>query len=263
MDRTSKNRLMMSVCLSLVTVALTGVLFNRLSAEDKKEPPVVKVVAPFGIVRGTTTTVVVRGLRLSEVTELRFPDLKTAPVFKIKTKGAAGADKVPVSMGGNTQIEVELTLATDARLGATPVIAIGPNGASEARQVLILDPEKTVPEKEPNDGFAQAQEITLGQTITGALATNQKTDVFRFMGTAGQKIKITALATKFGSPLDPFLMLHNADGQLLAEIDDHLELADPVLEFTLKKDGPYFLTIMDAHDLSSPVHAYVLLTQVP
>ena len=58
-------------------------------------------------------------------------------------------------------------------------------------------------------------------------------------------------------------MLHNADGQLLAEIDDHLELADPVLEFTLKKDGPYFLTIMDAHDLSSPVHAYVLLTQVP
>ena len=241
---------------------------GRLPAEDKKddknEPPVIKVVAPFGIVRGASSNVVIRGLKLGDVTELKFPDLKTAPVYKIKTKGAAsGADKVPAEKVGNTQIEVELTLATDAPLGATAVIAIGPNGKSEPRQILILDPDSTIAEKEPNDGFAQAQEISLGKTITGVLSPNQKTDVFRFSGKAGQKLKIAAQATKFGSPLDPFLMLHNADGQLLAEVDDHLEQSDPILEFTLKKDGPHFITIMDAHDLSSTVHAYVLLTQVP
>lgn len=251
------------VCLT--SIPLLGLAARALAqdkAEAKKEPPQVKVVAPFGLVRESTTTVVIRGLNLSDATEIRFPDLKPAPVIKIKSKGAApGADKVPVEKVGNTQIEVEITLPPGAPLRATPFIVVGPNGQSEAKQIVILDETKTVAEKEPNDSFGGAQDITLGQIITGILSPGQKTDVFRFAGKAGQKIRVEAQAIRFGSPLDPFLLLHNSDGQLLAEIDDGLEISDPVLEFTLLKDGMYFLTILDAHDLASPLHSYVLRTQ--
>lgn len=248
--------------LSLAATPLL-LLVGLLPAQEKKEPPQAKVVAPFGIVRGTTTTVIIRGLNLSDATEIRFPDLKPAPVIKIKSKGAApGADKVSVDKIGNTQLEVELTLPPDAPLRPVPFIIVGPSGQSEAKQILILDETKTVAEKEPNDGFAGAQEISLGQSITGILSPGQKSDVFRFTGQAGQKIRIEAQAVRFGSPLDPFLILNNADGQLLAEVDDGLEVSDPILEFTFAKDGAYFLTIRDAHDLASPVHAYVLRTKV-
>lgn len=251
------------ICLSCLPVlGLIGLVSAQDKTEAKKEPPQVKVVAPFGLVRETTTTVIIRGLNLSDVTELKFPELKPAPVFKIKSKGAApGADKVPLEKIGNTQLEVEITLPPGAPLKATPFIVVGPNGQSEAKQILVLDETKTIVEKEPNDGFAGAQPITLGQTITGILSPGQKTDVFKFDGKAGQKIRVESQAVRFGSPLDPFLLLHNSDGQLLMEIDDGLEASDPILEFTLQKDGSYFLTILDAHDFASPVHSYVLVTQ--
>ena len=251
------------LCLSLVP--LLGIV-RLSSAQDKaaakKEPPQIKIVAPFGLVREATTTIVIRGLNLSEITEIKFPELKPAPIYKIKSKGAApGADKVPIDKIGNTQVEVEITLPPGAPLKATPIVVVGPNGQSEAKQILVLDETKTIAEKEPNDGFAGAQQITLGQTITGILSPGQKTDVFKFDGKAGQKLRVESQTVRFGSPLDPFLMLHNADGQLLAEIDDGLEASDPILEFTFQKDGNYFLTILDAHEFASPVHAYVLVTQ--
>lgn len=262
-SKTRDTRIAAMVYLAFIPLlGLATRTFAQNKAEAQKEPPQVKVVAPFGLVRESTTTVIIRGLNLSEATEILFPDLKPAPVIKIKSKGAApGADKVPVEKVGNTQIEMEITLPPGAPLRATPFIVLGPHGQSEAKQILILDETNTVAEKEPNDGFAGAQDFTLGQTITGILAPGQKTDVFRFSAKAGQKIRVEAQAVRFGSPLDPFLLLHNSAGQLLAEIDDGLEVSDPVLEFTCLKDGHYFLTILDAHDLASPLHSYVLQTQ--
>lgn len=263
MNRLFSIRSCVRICLSSIAVlGLIGLVSAQNKTEAKKEPPQVKVVAPFGLMRETTTTVVIRGLNLSEVTEIKFPELKPAPVFKIKSKGAVpGADKLPIQKIGNTQLEVEITLPPGAPLKATPFFVVGPNGQSDAKQILVLDETKTIVEKEPNDGFAGAQPITLGQSITGILSPGQKTDVFKFDGKAGQKIRVESRAIRFGSPLDPFLLLHDSDGQLLTEIDDGLDASDPVLEFTLQKDGSYFLTIQDAHELASPLHSYVLVTQ--
>lgn len=247
-----------AVCLAATLVALAVSLSNRSQAEEKKEPPVVKAILPLGVVEGMTAPMLIRGFKLGEITDIKFPELKTAPVFKIKTKGAApAADKVPADKVGDTQIELDLTWPLDTPAGPTTLVVVGPNGQSEPRKLMILEAQTTVAEKEPNDGFSEAQEFTLGSTITGIVA-KQNTDVFRFAGKKGQRIKVEAIAAQLGSPLDPFLMLHNEDGQLLAEVDDGPTGGDPVLEFTLPKDGPYFITILDAHDLSSPVHAYLL-----
>jgi hypothetical protein len=236
-----------------------GLIPGLLAAEDKKEPPLIKVVTPLGIVPGTAASVTVRGFRLSDVTELRFLDLKTAPVINIKTKGAAKApDKVPPEKVGDSQVELELTLPADVAPGLIRFVAVTPQGQSEPHQLVVLDPTKAIAEKEPNDGFSTAQDVTLGQTVTGALAPGQNVDVYRITGKAGQKITIDVQAARLGSVLDPFLMLHNAQGQLLAEIDDGPDSADPILEFTLPVDGTYFVSLLDANDKESPLHVYLL-----
>ncbi len=249
----------MLICLVVSLSAFAGLVLGSLQADEKKEPPVIKAIAPLGIVDGTTAPLIIRGFRLADITDVKFPDLKTAPVFKIKSKGAApAAGKVPVEKVGDTQLEIEMTLPIDSPAGMTTFYVVGPNGKSEPRKLMILDSRNTITEKEPNDGFSEAQEFTLGQTITGILVTGQNTDVFRFTGQKGQRVKISAVATLLGSPLDPFILLHNADGKLLAEVDDATAGTDPTLEFTLLQDGPHFVTIRDAHEVSSPVHAYLL-----
>ncbi len=256
------NHLVSSVCLAASLSAFGSLLMGPVQGEEKKEPPVVKTIVPLGIADGMTVPLLIRGFKLTEITDLKFPELKTAPVFKIKSKGAAAAASMaPVEKVGDTQVEFDVTLPIDTPAGMTTFIVLGPNGQSEPRKLMILDSGKSVAEKEPNDGFSEAQEFTLGQTIIGNLAPKQNSDVFRFNGQKGQLVKIEAIARQLGSPLVPFLMLHDSNGRLLAEVDHDAAEGDPVLEFTLTKDDRYFITIQDAHDVSSPVHAYLLKTQ--
>lgn len=243
-----------------VIVGMCSLLVVR--AEEKTVPPVVKGTAPLGIVDGMTVPLLIRGFKLGEITELKFPQLKTSPVFRIKSKGAApGVQRVPTEKIGDTQVEVELTLPVDTPPGTTTFIVIGPKGQSEPRKLVVLESTKTVAEKEPNDGFGQAQEVTLGQTITGVLKGDQNADVFRFTAEAGQRVKIEVQAAQLGSLLNPFVLLHDADGQLLMEMDDGPNGTDPVLEITLPKTGRYFLSIRDADSTSSPIHAYLIRTR--
>jgi hypothetical protein len=228
-------------------------------ADDKKGPPIIKVVVPLGVVPGKPTSIVIFGFKFNDVTEVRFLDQKTAPSVTIKTKGASKApDKTAPEKMGDSQAELEVTWPSDVAPGMVRFVAISAEGQSEPHQLVVLDPATTIAEKEPNDGFATAQEIAIGHTIVGTLSPGQNVDVFRITGKAGQKVKFEAQAAKLGSALDPFLLLHNAQGQLLAEIDDGPEGADPVLETTLPADGIYYLSVLDANDNYSPLHAYLL-----
>lgn len=257
-----RNRILLLV-LAICSAGTVGRSQFAVRAEEKKEPPVIKVTAPLGIVDGVTVTLLIRGFKLGEITELKFPELKTPPVFTIKSKGAAPAvQRVPADKIGDTQVEVELTLPVDTPPGTTTFVVIGPHGQSEPRKLVVLEATKVVTEKEPNDGFGEAQEVTLGQTISGVLKEGQNTDIFRFTGEAGKRVKIDVQAAQFGSPLNPFVLLHDADGQLISEVDDGPNGSDLVLETTLPKSGRYFLTIRDAESASSPMHAYLIRTRL-
>lgn len=262
----SASRLLQRRGIILVVFAIcSAVAPNRsllvVRAEEKKERPVVKATAPLGIVDGMTVPFYIRGFKLGEITEMKFPELKTSPVFRIKSKGAApGVDRIAIDKIGDTYVDFELTLPVDTQPGMTPFVVIGPNGQSEPQKLIVLESIKTVAEKEPNDGFGQAQEVMLGHTITGVLKGGQNADVFRFTGEEGQRVKIEVQAAQLGSLLNPFVLLHNSDGQLLMEIDDGPNGQDPVIEITLPKSGRYFLSIQDADATASPMHAYLIRT---
>ena len=83
--------------------------------------------------------------------------------------------------------------------------------------------------------------------------------MFKFEGKKGDKLKIEVQAARFGSPVDAILSIYDADRKLLAAVDDTEGSPDPVIAIALPRDGVYFLTVIDAHDLGGPQFGYRLV----
>jgi hypothetical protein len=251
---TCRFRLAMIVILASAA-SLSG---QEKKPADKKDHPQVMVAIPLGVPAEKTTKLTLRGQRLDTATEVRIRTPKATA--KVLSKGKATVPNMQDARKvGDTQIEVELTLPADAPEGVTEIVVVTPAGESSPHKLFV---EKTIPviaEKEPNNGFKQAQTIALPQAVDGIIGQNQDVDVFRFEGKSGQRIVIEVLAARYGSALDSYLTLHDEGGRLLATSDDIEGSTDSRIEMTLPKDGRYFASIIDAHDTGGPAHVYRLV----
>jgi hypothetical protein len=201
--------------------------------------------------------VTLRGLKLDTATEVRFPDSKATA--KLLKKGKAGVPNMQKpEQVGDTEAQLEITLPADVADGSVPLVVVTPSGAGEPYRLLV---GRALVEKEPNNGYAQSQSLTLPAVVDGAVPSPQDVDVYRIEGKAGQKVLAEVLASRHGSPLDALLSLSDARGTLLAANDD-AESTDPHIEFTLPRDGVYFLSILDAHDQGGPAHVYRLAVRL-
>jgi hypothetical protein len=234
-------------------------------AAKKKDAPKVLCVAPLAVRPGVKTTVRLRGAGLDAATDVRFPDARSGAVeATLKSKGKADTIKgFDAKAVGDTQVEFELTVPDDARAGAElAVVVVTPAGETEPRKLPVLDAASVVEEKEPNDGFREAQPIEYGKTVLGAIVQEGDVDVFRLDGKAGQSIVAEVQAGKLGSPLDSLLTLYDAHGQVVALNDDAPGAdagKDSKLAATFPSDGVYYLALSDANDHGSPLHAYRLV----
>lgn len=224
---------------------------------DPKPPkpedlPKVVVATPLGVVAGTTTKVTLRGSKLDGVTEVRCQ----SPAAKVKILSKGGTGDVP--RVGNTQAEIEITLPAEYT-GETVTVTLANKAGDGNAHRLIVDRGPLVAEKEPNNGFAQAQPVTIGQTVAGAIERGFDVDVYRFEGKAGQRIVAEIAAARYGSPLDSILTVYTSDGQFVAANDDlDATTTDSRLEISLPRDGAYYLSVVDANDRGSPAHVYRL-----
>lgn len=265
MSDLSQNTLWRSVAASIALALLSGLVIR---AQDKKpeEPPRVLMCTPLGISAGTPHKLVLRGLRLDQATEVRVGD-PPVPV-KLVSKGKVPVpQKQEVNRAGDSQIEIEIALPPESKPGETPLSVTGPTGASKP-YLLFVDERPPVPEKEPNDGFAQPQPIEIGNTIEGTLHQPQNVDVFQFEGKTGDKLVCEVIAARRGSVLDATLTLFDAKRRLIETADDLVaddktsrddwSLRDANLTVTLPSAGVFFLVLQDANDLGGPAHPYRL-----
>jgi hypothetical protein len=226
-----------------------------------KEGPKVLVPLPLGVPVGTPTRLTLRGLRLETATEVRCQAPKATA--KLLSKGKAGLPKPEDAPRlGDTQVEMELTLPPDYPGRTVTVSVVTPAGESPA-QPLLVERGPVVAEKEPNNGFREAQPVTLPLELQGAIGQPQDVDVFRFEGKAGQKLIVEVFAARFGSPLDSILTLYDAAGRIVARSDDvdgstDSRRTDSRLEITVPSDGAYLLEVADANDLGGPQYLYRL-----
>jgi hypothetical protein len=239
---------------------LFSVTALSLHAQDKKEPPkdVPKAFFPTPLIvaPGTKAKVTIRGQKLDSVTDAKL-DAEKIP-FKLLGKGRKSAppNNIPPDKFGDSEVDIELDVPKDFPPGVVEVTLVGPDGPGSPLKLTI--DQRGTGEKEPNNGFDQAQELTVPATVDGTIHRGQDVDVFKFAGKAGEKFRLAVRAATLGSPADLALTLYDADRRVLDSCDDFEGSPDPVLTVTLPRDGVYYLSVMESHDLGGVQYGYRL-----
>jgi hypothetical protein len=219
--------------------------------------PRIALIVPLGVVAGQTSKVTVRGNKLDSASAVKILDDKGSAA--IISMGKVNAQEKKTPQLGDTQLVVEVTLKRDSPPAAVHLVVVTPEGETKPHDLLVETNLPVVRDKEPNDGFRQAQKIELPVVVSGAIDRPRDVDVFQFAGKAGQHVMLEVLAARHGSPLDSILTIYNSAGEQIARNDDTKETNDSGLAVILPGDGTYFVVLMDAHDSGSPVHVYWLL----
>lgn len=242
-------------------IALIGCLWFGVSlaaGQDAKpdQQPRIVAASPLAIAAGVPVKLALRGQRLDEVTEFKIGtiDIKAELVSKGK---AAVPQNYDAKRIGDTQAELKFTLPVETPVGKLALTPISAAGAGLPYEIAVLPAAELVEEKEPNDGFKAAQSVQIGTTIVGTIHEARNVDVFQFKAEAGQKLVIEVVASRAGSPLDPFVTLYDAAGQIMGGSDDNVG-RDPRFEVTFTKSGSYFLSLQDANDSGGVHFAYFL-----
>ena len=234
--------------LTLIAVAAVGGVGRTLPDPAAPRPLYAIPVAVAPTYAGRVT---LRGHKLDGVKQVAC----AVPGVTVKVLGNARktspASTLSLARTGDTEVDVELKLPKDFRGDSVPlVLTAGPRSRPFA---LPVDPPGVVAEKEPNNGFAQAQKLTLPATFAGVVSGDRDVDVVQFTLAAGQTVRVEAVT--LGSPLDPTLTLWDADRHILASADDR---GGHIITFTAPRAGTYFASVADANDQSGGLFGYRL-----
>jgi hypothetical protein len=213
---------------------------------------------PLVVAPGFKGKLLLRGQHLDTVTRIQS---NVNAKLVGKPKKAAGPQGYPAERVGDSEAEVELDVPKNFTAGHVELTATSPKGQSPPLR-LAVNAAPAIAEKEPNDSFAQAQELRLPATVRAKIERVRDVDVFRFSGRAGDRVRVEVLAARFGSPLDALVTVYDADRRVLDSADDRKGEPDPVLTVTLPRDGIYYVSVIDAHDTGGPLFPYRLRVKV-
>ena len=234
---------------------------DKKKAPDKKDAPKLLYCVPLVVHSGENQKLALRGKNLDAVKEVKVAGADDAKLKVLGAKKTPVGNNQPAERVGDSEVEIELELPKGAKPGEVKLTAVGPAGESEPYTLPIADDTPTIAEKEPNDGFDAAQAIAIPAAVEGTIKAERDPDVFKFEGKKGDKLRIEVQAARFGSPLDGLVQVFDADRRLIAAADDSEGSADPILNITLPRDGAYFVTLIDAHDLGGPQFGYRLVVR--
>jgi hypothetical protein len=252
------------LCLFVLPLAFAAPISSQEKKQpDKKKdpPPKLLYAVPLVAKPGEKQKLALRGKNLAAVKEVTVSGAEGAKLKALGSKAVAVPNNYPGERVGDSEMEIELELPKNAKPGAVSLVATGPGGESNAYPLLLRDELTAVAEKEDNGGFDTAQAIALPCAVEGAIKGERDVDVFKFDGAKGDRVLIEVQAARFGSPVDGFLTVYDADRKVLASADDTNGSADPALTVALPRDGTYFVSLIDAHDLGGANFGYRLLVK--
>jgi hypothetical protein len=249
------------LCLLILPLAFASTTSSQDKKPDPKKdpPPQLLYAVPLVAKPGKKQKLALRGQRLAMAMEIKIIGSEDAKLKLLGAKAVGVPNNYPGDRVGDSEVELELELPKDAKPGAVKLTAVGPSGESNAYTLLVRDELPAIAEKEDNGGFNTAQAISLPSAVEGTIKGERDVDMFKFEGKKGDKVKIEVQAARFGSPVDGFLTLYDADRKVIDSADDVAGSADPVLTVTLPKDGTYFIALLDAHDLGGANFGYRLV----
>ena len=237
-------------------VPTAGLLALIATANGQTSYPMITHCTPVAVQRGTTADVTVEG-------QMNF-----AGVHKVLIEGRGVSAEViipekqpPGSVSRSVKIRVKAE--PDARLGVREFRLASSLGISTLGQLLIVaDP--VVVESGDNNLAAKAQSIPVPCVVSGRIEAAEDVDCFRFHATAGQRFTFEVVCARIEDKIhdlqkhaDPLIVLLDAAGRELASSDDAV-FADPLLTFSVPKDGDYIVQVRDARYDGDPRWVYAL-----
>ena len=147
---------------------------------------------------------------------------------------------------------------------------------------LLLSEETIVREKEPNDSPDKAQAITAPAVVVGRFDVRGDRDWYVFEAKKGEKLWIDVVSQRLGLPVDPQIVIQQAEASKdLQEVDDlasplpvmpnnvekryRAHSDDPALVFTAPADGKYRIMVRDqfSSNQGDPRFFYAMTVRAP
>jgi hypothetical protein len=206
---------------------------KALAATVPPKPELARIL-PRGIERGRSAEIRIDGKNLSALT------------------GAAASDprlQVQVLPGG----WLGLTSSPELPLGGVDLWVTSAGGESNRLRVFVDD----LPQVAKRD----AGEPTRGDmpvSFWGSLQTRGATDTFAVDARKGETLVIDAAAKRLGSKAQLVVTLTDPSGHLLASNIDFEGEADPLLTYSIPRDGRYLIHAGDLELAASNEHFYRL-----
>lgn len=228
-------------------------------AQEPAGAPAIIAISPVAIAPGAKASLRIRGIKLLDTSEVKFPGAAVTLVVEIKEKKKA---EVPNGLEpkdvGDTQVEVVFDVPAELPAGDLAICLVTPHGATVTRTIRVVAPGTVVDEKEPNGGFREAQPIESNHSVRATIANDKDVDVFVFTAPAHGTIEAEVVAARCASLLDPLLTLVDAHGNTLATSDD-ASGRDAQLSVRNAEGGRVFAVVQDANDRGSAWHSYELI----
>ncbi|NNM30414.1 MAG: peptidase, partial [Akkermansiaceae bacterium] len=213
--------------------------------------PVVNLIEPRGVQRGTEAVVTFVGDRLYDPREVIFyhPGITARKIEKV------GDD--------HKRVKVSLTIAADAALGEHPMRLRCKGGVSWMRTLWVGQfPtvfEKRQDKKDLNNDFNAPQEVPLNSTVQG-VADREDVDYYRVACRKGQRLSVEVEGMRLGRVLfDPYVAILDQNRFELASSDDAPLLnRDSALSLVVPEDGNYTIMVRESSYQGQPTCQYRL-----
>jgi len=207
----------------------------------------------------------------------------TAPtdgVYLVRVFGFPATANQRISMAGAATFIYRLTLTTGGYVDRARPLAVNakepasveldgwnipdalrsvmPEVTEDGKRALAFQAElaQTVPlaivdhavvvETEPNTR-ATPQDVSLPLTVTGCIENEGDEDCFHIDATAGTTLDVRVESRELGYALDPVLLVLDAQGKVLKEVDDSSGSRDAQFDFVVPSDGPFTFVVRDLH----------------
>jgi hypothetical protein len=148
------------------------------------------------------------------------------------------------------------TVTADAVAGQSAWSVSLPGGG---RELVLPVQGYPVVTAESTSTRAAPKQLELPMSVSGCLAEPNTEHVFAFKAAAGSQWRLELLGRELGSPIDPLLLLLDAEGKVLQRQDDQGRgTADPQFDWKAPADGEYRVVVRDLYGHGSRLHYYRL-----
>lgn len=213
--------------------------------------PMVTHVTPTAVQRGTTAEVAV---------ECRTSTLHGAYKVIIEGEGVT-AEIIPAKNAKPADpkgpppvvaaLKLKITVAKDAAMGVREFRIATSLSISSLGQLVIVD-VPVIAEAPGINAPSKTQPVPVPAAICGRTEIAENVDYYKFSAKAGQTLTFEVYCARIQDKIhdlqkhaDPLIAVFDSQDREVAANDDGY-FADPVLSFTVQKDGEYRLAVRDA-----------------